>query len=350
MDGAAEDNVVISKKDMEEIVHKLVGSSEIKVIDVKFGVATSEVSGFLASHTRSVVTVEQQGKEKQYTFFIKSTPEQESQKEFVREYGAFETEIGFYTQIIPQVTQLGISLPYPLCYLARNDNEEAFLVLEDLAQSGYKMADKKRGLDCDHCLLVVQELAKLHAGSVALEQMKQEPLGDVFPFLRELIFNPEIPKCFEIVEKAMDTILVVAKRFLPHLKDSIAIYESRMPTLQIECKKLGELWPVLNVTCHGDLWINNLLFAYENKRPLSVKLLDLQLGRYGPPTVDLIVFLWVSTVRSFREEHEKILLQKYYESFCHTLNKVNVISPEAFTFDALWDHYKSRSLLGLCTR
>lgn len=42
------------------------------------------------------------------------------------------------------------------------------LVIEDLAPLGYRMADRQAGLDMDHCLLAIRNLAKFHASSVAL--------------------------------------------------------------------------------------------------------------------------------------------------------------------------------------
>lgn len=46
--------------------------------------------------------------------------------------------------------------------------DPSFLVLEDLAAQGFRMADKRSGLDLDHCILVMRGLAKFHATSVAV--------------------------------------------------------------------------------------------------------------------------------------------------------------------------------------
>lgn len=43
-----------------------------------------------------------------------------------------------------------------------------FLILEDLAPKGFRMADRQTGLDLDHCLLAIRNLAAFHASSVAL--------------------------------------------------------------------------------------------------------------------------------------------------------------------------------------
>ena len=46
--------------------------------------------------------------------------------------------------------------------------DPSFLVMEDLAQLGYRMANRQAGLDLSHSLLAIGRLAKLHACSVAL--------------------------------------------------------------------------------------------------------------------------------------------------------------------------------------
>lgn len=51
-----------------------------------------------------------------------------------------------------------------------------------------------------------------------------------------------------------------------------------------------ENWMVL---CHGDLWINNLMFQNDiNGKVKNVKIIDLQAMRYSSPLCDIIQFLY----------------------------------------------------------
>lgn len=43
-----------------------------------------------------------------------------------------------------------------------------FLLMEDLAPLGYRMACRLSGLDMDHCLMAMHALARFHAASVAV--------------------------------------------------------------------------------------------------------------------------------------------------------------------------------------
>lgn len=42
------------------------------------------------------------------------------------------------------------------------------IVFEDLMPLGFHMADREAGLDLDHCVLAIQNLARFHGSSVAL--------------------------------------------------------------------------------------------------------------------------------------------------------------------------------------
>lgn len=55
------------------------------------------------------------------------------------------------------------SLPH--CFYARSD----LLVLEDMCVKGFKMADRKLGLNYEECLAVLKELAKFHGLSLAFK-------------------------------------------------------------------------------------------------------------------------------------------------------------------------------------
>lgn len=41
-------------------------------------------------------------------------------------------------------------------------------MLEDLSALGYKMTDRKKGMNVEHCLVVLKKIAKMHASSAVL--------------------------------------------------------------------------------------------------------------------------------------------------------------------------------------
>lgn len=89
-----------------------------------------------------------------------------SRRELFRCDEAFENEIAAYCHLIPVFRKYFPSqVPYPICLFAGVDDEGELIILEDLCESGYKMVDRLKGLDYDHCKIVVQvgnEIIKMH--------------------------------------------------------------------------------------------------------------------------------------------------------------------------------------------
>lgn len=42
------------------------------------------------------------------------------------------------------------------------------IVFDDLTQYGYKLANRQKGLNEEHCLIILKKLAKFHAASMVL--------------------------------------------------------------------------------------------------------------------------------------------------------------------------------------
>lgn len=73
---------------------------------------------------------------------------------------AFANEISAYRRLVPVlnrfVAHTGHSLPIPHCLFAGTDNAGDLVVLEDLRESGFRMVDRLKGLDVEHCRLVMK--------------------------------------------------------------------------------------------------------------------------------------------------------------------------------------------------
>lgn len=79
-------------------------------------------------------------------------------------------------------------------------------------------------------------------------------------------------------------------------------------------------WGVL---CHGDLWVNNLLFTYDASNTVQgVKLVDLQTMRCASPVIDILHFIYTSTEFSLREKYLDQLLADYATSLFDTVQQL----------------------------
>lgn len=119
-----------------------------------------------------------------------------------------------------------------------------------------------------------------------------------------------------------------------------------------------------NVMCHGDLWINNLMFKYSNDcqtncstKVIGVKLIDLQTVRYASPIIDILHFFYSSTRSSLRHNYLDQLLTDYLRAFLNELwRHLHDCYPEAlqlieneFTLNYIKEQFNAKIMYGLGT-
>jgi hypothetical protein len=97
------------------------------------------------------------------------------------ESGIFERESGALMTIMPAVYRLlddkspGEFQPFAArCLYYHCGSPPLALVLADLKEQAFRMADKNVGLDMQHCLLVMKAIAQSHAASAVLHHKDPE--------------------------------------------------------------------------------------------------------------------------------------------------------------------------------
>lgn len=80
-------------------------------------------------------------------------------------------------------------------------------------------------------------------------------------------------------------------------------------------------YKVLN---HGDFWVNNYLFKYNEGKPVDVIFVDLQMCYFSSPGIDVNYFLNTSPQNEVREFDRDDIINDYYRNFSHTLSDLNV--------------------------
>jgi Ecdysteroid kinase-like family len=87
----------------------------------------------------------------------------------------FAREIQFYNVVCPAFMKLGAKfVSVPDCYYALSDGENDFMLLEDLVESGYQMADKGQGLNTIQTISIVKMMARFHALSLSMKVLQPE--------------------------------------------------------------------------------------------------------------------------------------------------------------------------------
>ena len=255
----------------EDVQHALyVDEGLAKLISFQVKDFTARGDNYSCDVSSVELTYEKDGKKQQKTYVVKLNQLNVIPMMYRTSEVFFEKEVNFYKEIVPllnkELAKLKLS---PLCmpkyfHSVARPREEV-IYLEDMRKRGFKMLDQKVGMDRNHTMLIIKELAKLHAISRVLmnnKEFKTENLKKKFPFLRahELMiedtgydllkpwYNQAMAMCAEIIESNKDY-EYVAKFFRSLVPNIIKIVYFSW--------KADE--PFLTI-CHGDCWNNNFLF------------------------------------------------------------------------------------------
>lgn len=86
---------------------------------------------------------------------VKRQPASISRRQAFRCDPAFLNEAAAYDTVLPALRSYFSNsklLPFPSCFYASNQ----VIVLQDLCEDGFIMADRKKGLDFEHCTVALQ--------------------------------------------------------------------------------------------------------------------------------------------------------------------------------------------------
>ncbi|XP_069690955.1 uncharacterized protein [Periplaneta americana] len=249
----------------------------------------------------------------------------------------------FLREIFPEKFQpIGADLLY-----SYDEPPTPYLILEDLKESGFKLAERMRGLDMSHSLLVMKYLGRYHAASVVLHEKQPEKLQDFMESLHQ-------PSQKEIMENFFKGNLRNVARAVETWPDYKERFASKLHKLADDafihyCNSVKRDDEEFNVLCHGDLWLNNMMFRYseETGEVVDVRFVDYQLPYWTSPAIDLQYFFHTSVSTDLIDKHH-VLLQEYYNSLTDTLTKLGCKHLQP-TMGQLEKQLEKRGLHGVLT-
>ncbi|GFG34061.1 hypothetical protein Cfor_11164 [Coptotermes formosanus] len=141
----------------------------------------------------------------------------------ISESGVFNREAGAFITVMPAVYRLldeaspGEFQPCAASCLYYHSGAPApALVLDDLKEQGFRMADRRAGLDMQHCLLVMKALAQLHAASAVLHLKNPQ------------IFRPYSESLYcERLRKSLEPIIQVTMQSVAKEVEKWPLYNTR---------------------------------------------------------------------------------------------------------------------------
>lgn len=324
--------------------------SKIKINKFKVTAGSKRGDNFACEMGSIDVNAEIDGQSpKDYNFIVKMIPPNPTRAGMLKKMKIFTREVQIYEKVFPKLRDLGINIKVPKDVYFSDD--EGVMVMENLRTEGFQLFENKlNGLGLDHMKLILSNHALLHAGGYHLIKTREASLREEFPILFENnMYNEDGSMKEEVAmwtnvitsnfKSNANVIRVIGKR--DDLADKIdKVVETReiINDFAKYYTKLDEI--PFKTIIHGDCWVNNFLFKYNDKKELKdIKLLDWQMSAINHPCMDLSYLIGTSTTPKFREKHLDEILQFYYGELKENLNKFGYDLEEILTFETLKKTY-----------
>lgn len=273
---------------------------------------------------------------------LKVTPPSAFMKDFSSL--AFFNEIFFYSRILPffETFDPDVTRMFPKYYnslLQYNaSHDETVIVFENLQAGHYLPAKKNSFLDYDHLSLMMRKLGEFHAYSYRARAEAPDKFHATTLCMVET--NGTVLRQFLSLSFAL------TRSVQPLLTDPR--YDTKLINLVARCDEMlrntltdGDANNSTHVLCHGDFLRNNVLFKYENGRPVDLKMVDLATWRFASPVIDLASVLYLNADQKMRQENWDSLIDEYYTAVENTFPSIDVPSKNSILAE-----FRTRATLG----
>ncbi|KAH8330904.1 hypothetical protein KR067_008718 [Drosophila pandora] len=265
---------------------------------------------------------------KKVSFILKAQHGSNFQAKIMSQLKLFLREHHMYHTILPKFEQLyknaGANIRFaPRAFKLDHPIGVNYMLLEDLKADGYKNAVRSDGFNMKCLKQVLKKLAQFHAASVVYVEkhgvFSRLLTHGVYtkanrPILQEL----SDPNAFLTQLRR----LRVGERFHKRLAD-------KEQDLVDEVLKLHTPNSMqFNVLNHGDCWVNNAMFRFDDVGNVEdTALLDYQMVKYGSPSNDLYYTILSSAERDIRLAKFDNMVQYYFYHLLGNLKLLNYQSP-----------------------
>lgn len=334
----------INEDDCVNILKKVLNNQKFSLKNFFVKPFDHSSSAYLGDHHILEITYEIESKQQSERFFVKKL---RNNDEFMRKsnkaYNIYAKESFFYTTFEPKIKKIWKNCDFsfvPTCFYSKDE----IFVFEDLSKTGYCPAVCEK-FDWDHMLLVLKSVAKLHAVSLAYEEYQKTTRGVTFRFgdfykniLKEHMLMKDKNKTswgslfIQASAKGVGSLIdFLPEKYLSN-REFKRKYRQLTENFYMVFKEDNGFRKVL---CHGDLWVKNFLFKYENEKVIDCKVVDFQFVRYQPPAHDLTYIIYHDCNKNIREIYFDNFVNFYYEQLRTELASYNFNVSDILHFDQL---------------
>ncbi|XP_053660978.1 uncharacterized protein LOC128709966 [Anopheles marshallii] len=258
------------------------------------------------------------------SLIVKALPKLGLSDEMIKMMNLFPKEMAMYTDILPALEGMyhargRTSVSFgPRC-LKHSTEPTDVIVMEDLRERQFTMANRRQGVDMQHTQLVLRRMAQFHAASVVLQQQRG-PYGELF---KEGMFKEAGRAMTEQFQKGQADFF---QKMMGGWSEKEAFYANLMKHWGMDLFDslllITRADPAgFNVLNHGDMWCNNVLFHYkEDGDPNDTLLIDYQLSFWSSPAHDLLYFILTSVNGDLKLSQMNYMIQYYHEQLVYSFN------------------------------
>ncbi|CAG9564332.1 unnamed protein product [Danaus chrysippus] len=214
---------------------------------------------------------------------------------------------------------------FPEFYGISEETGKETVIMENLVASGYETYDRLKSLDWDHGRVGVENLAKFHALSFALQKSDPETFKKITANMPFRIGDEEQNHSSKYMWIKNDLI----ERSLSVLDESDRgavrkLVTNSNNTLSKLNKPIDK--PVIS---HGDYRLSNMLFKGQGDK-MQVRVVDYQTVHAGCAVTDLIYFIYLGSDEKFLRLYFDKLANHYYTSLEEALKRLSVDPVEVY--------------------
>ncbi|CAH2089108.1 unnamed protein product [Euphydryas editha] len=242
---------------------------------------------------------------------------------FSTELILYETENFFYNKLLKNYEAIEERnlvpsehrLVTPKFYASNEECCKEVLILEDMTSKGYQIFDRFESIDWKYASKSVQNLAKLHALSIAWS------VDDPERFKNNT--NLDLSACIlfrlELLRNATAFIIEATRKENKGRMEKFCKEMTKNDVFRDFFKPIRR--PVI---AHGDYRPSNLLHRKLDDGEIDVISLDYQTVFKSNPIFDLMYFIFTGSDKNFRKNHFKETIEHYYKELRAALERLNL--------------------------
>ncbi|KAI4475098.1 hypothetical protein M0804_014515 [Polistes exclamans] len=324
---AEETPLWLSREFLENMLQKAKNDNSIRVIDIFSKPATAKGDNYSSDMYR--VSVEFASKQddrevmNKISFIVKVAPSADTvQRKMVEQSKIFETEISMMENLLKKMNDLvGPAHILGAQIFYSKKDYPGFLVIEDLAPLGFRMANRQASLDLPHSLCAMRGLARFHASSLAI--CEKEPYYKTL-YTKGIYHREQTSGLAMFFVLGTKSLAEQVKKWPNFEKYGEKIDKIANKIYYETSKVIKYRDDEFNVINHGDFWVNNMMFRYNDEgKPIDHIFVDFQMCVYGSPALDLQYFLSTSTNNEVYDNYQDRLIDEYYNTLCNTMKQLD---------------------------